>query len=99
MCPWPDAATLGIQKPRGLVEAESNSVPDWTSVGVPVRLPISYQREPLRPPVEEAVPELLTWKLCAVHKVVAPVILFLRMAAPNKRSSSAARFLPSVSPL
>src|SRR2546428_8436729 len=99
MWPWPETAMLGIQKPRGLVAAESKSVPDWSSVGVPARLPISYQREPLRPPVEEATPELFTSMLCAVTREVVPVILFLRIAAPNNRSSSAARFLFRMLPL
>src|SRR2546421_12457360 len=91
MWPWPETATLGIQKPRGLVAAESNRVPDWSRAGVPVRLPISYQREPFRPPEEEATPEVFTWILWAVYNEVVPVILFLRMAAPKSRSSKASK--------
>src|SRR5258708_7066855 len=93
MCPCPDSATLGIQKPRGLVAAGSNRVPDWTRAGVVVKLPISYQREPLRPPDEEALPELSTCMLWEVQSELTPVILFLRMAAAKRRSSSASRFL------
>src|SRR2546427_4457394 len=87
MCPWPLTETEGIQNPRGLVAAGSNSVPDCTSDGVPVRLVISCQREPLRPPVPEATPLVLTWIFCAVQRLDAPVILFLWIAAANSRSS------------
>src|SRR5512141_1206179 len=52
-CPCRDIAILGIQYPIGLEAAPSHSVPACTSAGVVVRLPISYQREPLRPPVFE----------------------------------------------
>src|SRR5437867_2948869 len=99
MWPWPDSATLGIQKPRGLVAAGSKSVPDWISVGVPVRLPTSYQREPLRPPPLWAAPLVLTSMLWAVQSELKPVILFLWIAAANRRLSSASRFLLPVSPL
>src|SRR5437867_4032508 len=51
MWPWPDIATLGIQKPRGSAAALSNSVPDWVRLGEVERLPSGYQREPLRTPV------------------------------------------------
>src|SRR5437867_12935218 len=94
MCPCPDPATVSIQYPRGLLVAESKSVPDWTSAGVAVRLPISYQREPFRPPPTVPTPLLLTSMLCAVQSVEAPVILFLWIAAANRRSvrASSLRF-------
>src|SRR3954469_242698 len=95
MCPWPEAATLGIQKPRGLLLAESKSIPLCVRLGVAVRLPISYQRDPLRPPppCELGVPLELTRILCAVQRLVAPVSLFFLSWAANNRVSSASRFL------
>src|SRR5260370_41339252 len=70
MCPWPDMATLGIQYPKGLLPALSKRVPAWTRVGVVVRLVISYQRDPLRPPGQDgcgeqstAAPLPSTWML------------------------------------
>src|SRR5205085_10758551 len=89
--PWPLVATLGIQYPRGLLAAESNSVPDCTSVGVLVRLPISYQREAFRPPLVTGVPPLSTCKLCAVHSVSAPVSLLRVISAAHRRVSSASK--------
>src|SRR6266705_149319 len=77
MCPCPDAATLGIQKLRGLLPAGSKSVPDWTRVGEVVRLPISYQRDPSRPPPPVATPEAFT--------------LILWIIAAKSRSSRASR--------
>src|SRR5262252_6098716 len=96
MWPWPEAATLGIQKPRGFEFVESKSVPDWTRAGVVVRLPISYQRAPFRPPLELATPELLTWMLWAVHREVVPSILLRCTAAAKSRVPRASRFLLKV---
>src|SRR5664280_580885 len=91
MWPWPDMAQLGIQKLRGLLAAESNNVPDCASTGVPVRLVIWYHRDPSRPPELLATPLLLTWMLCAAHK------LPLCMRVPNNRSSRSSKcvVLPS----
>src|SRR5258708_38255665 len=98
MCPWPEAATLGIQNPRGEAEFESNNVPYCLTEGVLFGNAISYQRAPLRPPVEEPVPELFTWIFWAVQSELEPVILLLWMAAAKHRLSSTSRFLPKVSP-
>src|SRR5262245_712041 len=81
--------------PCGFVVAESQRVPDCTRTivppsGAPVvgALPrISYQRAPLRPPVELAVQPVLTWMLCAAHSVLDPVSLFLWIEALKTRSS------------
>src|SRR5947208_4393153 len=89
MWPWPLAATVSIQKPRGFVDAGSKSVPAWLSVGVVARLAISYQRDPLRPPRVDATPLAFTSMLWAVQRFAAPVILFLWIEAENSRSSSA----------
>src|SRR5204863_6857300 len=67
----------------GLLAAGSNKVPDWLRAGVAVRLVISYQREPTRPPRGSAVPVASTCRLCAVHK------LPLCMRAANNLSSKA----------
>src|SRR5262245_15194396 len=91
-CPWPFMTMLGIHTPTGVTPA-SKTVPLWTSAGVVVRLPISYQRDPSRsnPAPLPPTPALLTRMLCAVHSVLAPVKRFVRTSAANKRSSSASR--------
>src|SRR5204863_2561900 len=93
MCPWPDIATLGIQKPRGLTEAESKSVPDCVRTGVKVRFEIWYHRDALRPPPTAPTPLELTSMLWAVQRLLTPVVLFLWMAAPKRRKSRASRGL------
>src|SRR5580765_4083077 len=82
-------ATVGIQKNRGLVAVESNSVPDWLRVGVVVMFRISYQREPSRPPVLLPTPLAFTWMLWAVHRLATPVSLLAWMRAANRPSSRA----------
>ena len=67
--------------------AESKSVPAWTSDGVVVRLPSSYQREPLRPPPAWPTPDELTSMLWAVQSVLAPVILLAWIIAAKRRES------------
>ena len=49
--------------------AGSKTVPDSTTVGVPLPTGTSnsYHREPSRPPELEYTPELFTWMLWAVH--------------------------------
>ncbi len=89
MFPWPDAATEGIQKNLGPVAAPSNRVPAWNKAGVPVKLRISYQRTPSRPPPIVAAPAAFTSMAWAVQRLVIPVILFLVTAAETRRSSTA----------
>src|SRR6267142_4662600 len=81
--------------PLGLVVAESQRVPDCTSAGVVVSDPISYQRAPLRRPPPEPAPTqvVVTAILCAVHNVLAPLILFLWIDAMNSRSSAESRLV------
>ena len=70
-CPCPVTVTDGIQYWRAAasVAALSNTVPDWTTVGVVVRFWNSYQRVALRAAAAVlATPALLTRKLCAVHR-------------------------------
>src|SRR5256712_10783095 len=81
--------------PLGLVVAVSQRVPDCTSAGVAVSEPISYQRAPLRrpPPVPAPTQDVFTAMLCAVHRVTAPVILFLWIEAMNSGSSDVSMFV------
>src|SRR5690349_7221987 len=50
-------------------------------------LPTWYQRVPFLPPEPEATPDVFTWMAWAVHKVLTPVILFLRIMAAKFLSS------------
>src|ERR1044071_5280056 len=80
--------------PFGLLAALSKRVPDWTRVGIPPRgavgvdwVPeISYQRAPLRS-AEVETPDEFTPTACAVHRLSAPVTLFLRICAFMRRVS------------
>src|SRR5438552_442393 len=80
--------------PLGLLLALSKSVPAWTSIGLPPSgaagvdwVPvISYQRPPLRS-AEVETPDEFTPTVCAVHRLSAPVILFLRICAFMRRVS------------
>src|SRR5712664_1781151 len=75
--------------PFGPVVAVSHRVPDCTRTGVAVREPISYQRAAFRrlPPVLAPTQEVLTAMFCAVHRLLAPVILLRSIVAMNTRSS------------
>ena len=82
---WPLTARDGIQYERGFDAALSNTVPLWTSDGVPGSA-TSYQRDPVRLPLA-AAPEEFTPMLCAVQRWPS------RICAANSRSSSASSCL------
>src|SRR5437867_974753 len=97
MCPWPLSATEGKMYPRWVLYVEtpavvSKSVPDCVTLGVVVRLPISYQRAPMRLKslvvvVFSAAPVDDTSTPWAVQSEVTPLTLFLWIAALNSLES------------
>ena len=71
----------------GLLLPAVQRVPNCVTAGVVVRFPISYQREPRRcwTPLESVTQLASVSTLCAVHKELTPVSLFLWIDAMNKR--------------